>query len=154
MKVSELMEFDASKYLQDESDCRLYLAQAFEGGDPVEIQAALGDVAKAQGMTKLARDSGIAREALYRALSNKGNAEFATIMKVIGAMGLHLTLVASEEALKGKVKTKAAAKPAAAKKAAPRQKPNVRTAAKAGTNAAAGKSTKGRTRASGAHAHA
>ncbi|RDU98833.1 putative addiction module antidote protein [Trinickia dinghuensis] len=55
MKVSELMEFDVSKYLKDESDYRLYLAEAFEGGDPVEIQVALGDVAKARGMTVLAR---------------------------------------------------------------------------------------------------
>lgn len=104
MKTSEMMEFDASKYLKDETDYRLYLAQAFEGGDPVEIQAALGDVAKARGMTALARESGIAREALYRALSDKGNAEFATIMKVIGAMGLYLTLAAAEPAPKAKAK--------------------------------------------------
>ena len=50
MKVSELMEFDASKYLKDEETIRHYLAQAFEAGDPVEIQAALGDVAKARGI--------------------------------------------------------------------------------------------------------
>jgi probable addiction module antidote protein len=119
MKVSELVEFDASKYLKDETDYRLYLAQAFEGGDPVEIQAALGDVAKARGMTALARESGIAREALYRALSNKGNAEFATIMKVIGAMGLHLTLAKPEAAQKPTAKTKTATKSVAAKKARP-----------------------------------
>ena len=119
MKVSELMEFDASKYLKDESDYRLYLAQAFEGGDPVEIQAALGDVAKARGMTALARESGIAREALYRALSNKGNAEFATIMKVIGAMGLHLTLAKPEAAPKAAAKAKTANKAMVAKKAPP-----------------------------------
>ena len=83
MKVSELIEFDASKYLNNERDYRLYLAQAFERGDPVETHAALGDVAKARGMTELARESGIAREALYRALSNKGHAEFPTIKKVI-----------------------------------------------------------------------
>jgi len=71
------MEFDASKYLKDESDYPLYLAQAFEGGDPVEILAALGDVAKSRGTTALVRESGIAREASYRALSNKENAEFA-----------------------------------------------------------------------------
>lgn len=81
MKVSELTEFDASKYLNDENDYRLYLAQAFESGDPVEIQAALGDVAKAHGMTALARESGIAREALYRALSKKGNAELSVAVR-------------------------------------------------------------------------
>jgi len=154
MKVSELMEFDASKYLKDETDYRLYLAQAFEGGDPVEIQAALGDVAKARGMTTLARESGIAREALYRALSNKGNAEFATIMKVIGAMGLHLTLTKPEEDLKAKPKAKAAAKPVAAKKAATVAKRGVSTATKARANATARKTVKGRAKASSAHAHA
>jgi probable addiction module antidote protein len=110
-----MMEFDASKYLKDETDYRLYLAQAFECGDPVEIQAALGDVAKAQGMTALARESGIAREALYRALSDKGNAEFATIMKVIGAMGLHLTLAAAGPAPKAKAKATPKATTAAKK---------------------------------------
>ncbi|MGF6813046.1 putative addiction module antidote protein [Paraburkholderia sp. Clong3] len=154
MKVSELMEFDASKYLKDETDYRLYLAQAFEGGDPVEIQAALGDVAKARGMTALARESGIAREALYRALSNKGNAEFATIMKVIAAMGLHLTLTKPDEGVKAMVKTKTTAKPVTAKKTAPVAKHGVRPATKGRANAATGKATKGRARASGAHAHA
>lgn len=122
MKVSELMEFDASKYLKDETDYSLYLAQAFEGGDPVEIQAALGDVAKARGMTALARETGITREALYRALSNKGNAEFATIMKVIAAMGLRLSVGAGNAAPPAKTapKVKAAAK-------VPAKKPRVAT---------------------------
>ncbi|MGA9668100.1 MAG: addiction module antidote protein, partial [Terracidiphilus sp.] len=75
MNGSELVEFAASKYLKDEAGYCLYLAQAFESGDPVEIHAAVGDIAKARCMTTLAR------EALYRALSNKGNAESATIMK-------------------------------------------------------------------------
>lgn len=61
MKVTELAEFDASKYLKDENDYRLYLAHAFEGEDPVEIQAARGDVAKARGMTALARADRISR---------------------------------------------------------------------------------------------
>jgi probable addiction module antidote protein len=116
MKVSELMEFDASKYLKDEETIRGYLAQAFEAGDPVEIQAALGDVAKARGMSALARDSGIKREALYRALSDRGNAEFATIMKVVAAMGLHLTLAAPEPVPKGKAKAVLKATTAAKKK--------------------------------------
>jgi probable addiction module antidote protein len=119
MKASDLTEFDASKYLKDENDYELYLAQAFEGGDPVEIQAALGDVAKARGMTALARESGIAREALYRALSNKGNAEFATIMKVIGAMGLHLTLAKSDASQRAVAKPKAAKKAEEPKKTRP-----------------------------------
>ena len=135
MKVSELLEFDASKYLKDETDYRLYLAQAFEGGDPVEIQAALGDVAKARGMTALARESGIAREALYRALSNKGNAEFATIMKVIGAMGLHLTLAKPEAARKTTAKAKSATKAVVAKKTPPAAKRAGNTTSKVRTRA-------------------
>jgi probable addiction module antidote protein len=134
MKVSKLMEFDASKYLKDENDYRLYLAPSFEGGDPVEIQAALGDVAKARGMTVLARESGIAREALYRARSNKGNAEFATIMKVIVAMGLHLTLAKPEAVPKAAAKARTATKAVVAKKARP-------VAKRAG-----GATSKGRTR--------
>ena len=96
MKLSELKEFDGSKYLKDEETIRHYLAQAFEDGDPRLIQAALGNVAKARGMSALARDSGVKREALYRALSDSGNAEFATIMKVVRALGLHLTIAPSE----------------------------------------------------------
>jgi probable addiction module antidote protein len=95
MKISELTEFDGSKYLKDEETVRHYLAQAFEEGDPRLIQAALGNVAKARGMTALARESGVKREALYRALSEGGNAEFATVMKVVRALGLHLTITTS-----------------------------------------------------------
>ncbi|NIE65933.1 addiction module antidote protein [Burkholderia sp. Ax-1719] len=92
MKLSELKEFDGADYLKDEETIRHYLAAAFEDGDPRLIQAALGNVAKARGMTALARDSGVKREALYRALSESGNAEFATIMKVVRALGLQLTI--------------------------------------------------------------
>lgn len=99
MKVSELKEFDASEYLKDEETIRAYLAEAFKDNDPRMIQAALGDVAKARGMTALSRDSGVRREALYRALSETGNAEFATILKVVGALGLHLTIAPAETEL-------------------------------------------------------
>ena len=135
MKGSELMEFDASKYLKDENDYRLYLAQAFESGDPVEIQSALGDVAKARGMTALARESGIAREALYRALSRKGNAEFATIMKVIAAMGLHLTLATPEAMPETAGKTKSTTKTVASKKTRPVAKRGSGTTSKSRTRA-------------------
>ncbi|WP_153075795.1 addiction module antidote protein [Paraburkholderia bonniea] len=106
MKLSELKEYDGSKYLKDEETIRCYLAGAFEDGDPRLIQAALGTVAKARGMSALARDSGVKREALYRALSDGGNAEFATIMKVMLALGLHLTIAEPKPA------AKAASKPA------------------------------------------
>ncbi|TKC83474.1 putative addiction module antidote protein [Trinickia terrae] len=112
MKLSELKEYDGSKYLKDEETIRHYLAEAFEDGDPRLIQAALGTVAKARGMSALARDSGVKREALYRALSDGGNAEFATIMKVMRALGLHLTIAEPEPAPKDKAARKAAPKSA------------------------------------------
>ena len=92
MKISELKEFDAAEVLTDEETIRHYLALAFEEGDPHAIQVALGTVARARGMSALARDAGVKREALYRALSGTGNPEFSTIMKVLSALGLHLTI--------------------------------------------------------------
>jgi probable addiction module antidote protein len=68
-----------------------YLEAAFEDGDPALIAAAIGDAARAHGMSELARETGLAREALYRALSETGNPEFATVLKVLRALGLRLT---------------------------------------------------------------
>ncbi|VVD86198.1 DNA-binding protein [Pandoraea horticolens] len=98
MKLSELKLFDAAEAFKDDEAIRHYLSLAFEGGDPREIQRALGAVARARGMSALARASGIAREALYRALSDTGNPEFATILKVVSALGLHLTLTTHPDA--------------------------------------------------------
>ena len=64
-------------------------------GDGVLIRAALNDIARAQGMTQVARDAGLGRESLYKALSSTGNPEFATIMKVMKALGMRLHAVAS-----------------------------------------------------------
>jgi len=72
----------------------LYLEACLEEGDPALITAALGDIARAKGMAQIARDTGLARESLYKSLSAEGNPEFATVMKVIRALGiqLHATL--------------------------------------------------------------
>ena len=67
------------------------LEAAFEEDDPALIAAALGDVARARGMTQMAKDTGISREALYRALSKDGRPEFNTILKVMKAFGLRLS---------------------------------------------------------------
>lgn len=67
-----------------------YLEAAFEEGDPALVTAALGDIARAKGMTEVARDSGLGRESLYKALSPEGHPEFATVLKVIHALGLKL----------------------------------------------------------------
>ena len=65
-----------------------YLEAALEEGEPTLVAAALGDIARAKGMTQVARDAGLGRESLYKALSPSGNPEFSTILKVIAALGL------------------------------------------------------------------
>ncbi|KAA1178617.1 putative addiction module antidote protein [Rhizobium tropici] len=70
-----------------------YIAAAFATDDPSSIARALGEVARTRNMSKLAKDVGMNRSALYRALSGEGNPEFATILKVVKALGLKLTPV-------------------------------------------------------------
>ena len=81
---------DPAEHLESEEDIAAYLGAAFEEGDPSLIAAALGDIARAKGMAQIARDTGLGRESLYKALSSEGNPEFATIMKVVSALGLKL----------------------------------------------------------------
>jgi probable addiction module antidote protein len=70
----------------------LFLEAVFEEGDPATIAAAIGEVARARGMSQIAKDAGLSRENLYRALSGDGNPEFGTVMKVIKAMGFDLKI--------------------------------------------------------------
>ena len=87
--------WDAADYLESEEDIVLYLEAAFEDGDPGLIAAALGDIARAKGMTTVAAEAGLGRESLYKALSPDGNPEFATVLKVMRALGLRLHASAS-----------------------------------------------------------
>jgi len=84
--------YDTAEYLKTDEDMAQYLEACFEeaGDDAAFIAKALGNIARARGMTQLARDTGLAREGLYKALSENGNPEFATVMKVIKALGLKL----------------------------------------------------------------
>ncbi len=82
--------WDPAEHLETEADRAAYLEAALEEGDPALIAAALGDIARAKGMTQVAREAGLGRESLYKALSPDGNPEFATIMKVVAALGLQL----------------------------------------------------------------
>ena len=84
--------FDASEYLRDEEDIAAYLKAAAAEDDPRILAAALGDVARARGMSELARKTGITREALYRSLSADGNPELSTLTKVLRALGMRLTI--------------------------------------------------------------
>jgi probable addiction module antidote protein len=82
--------WDAAQHLQHDDDMAAYLEAALSEGDASLIAAALGDIARAKGMSKVASDAGLGRESLYKALSAQGNPEFATIMKVVTALGLRL----------------------------------------------------------------
>ena len=82
--------WDSADHLKTQEDMVAYLEAALEEADPALIAAALGDIARAKGMTQVARDAGLGRESLYKALSPAGNPEFATILKVVAALGLQL----------------------------------------------------------------
>lgn len=82
------MPWDASEHLKSEEDMAAYLEAAIEDGDPAVISAAIGDIARAKGMSQIASETGLGRESLYKALSPGGNPEFATILKVVRALGL------------------------------------------------------------------
>jgi len=82
--------WDPAEHLQSDEDMAAYLEAALEEGDASLIAASLGDIARAKGMTQLAKETGLGRESLYKALSPAGNPEFATILRVVSALGLRL----------------------------------------------------------------
>ena len=82
--------WDPADHLRTDEDMAAYLEAALEEGDPILVAAALGDIARAKGMTQVAREAGLGRESLYKALSPSGNPEFATILKVVAVLGLQL----------------------------------------------------------------
>ncbi|MEP3246706.1 MAG: addiction module antidote protein [Sneathiella sp.] len=88
----ELTDFDIADYLDDEEAIALYLSDVLETGDVAYLSAALGKIAKSKGMTEIAKKTGVKREALYRALSEKGNPQFKTVSEVIKAMGFQLSV--------------------------------------------------------------
>jgi len=90
--AEKFSRWDSADYLKSEEDIDLYFEAclAEDPGDGSLIRSALGAIARARGMSQLARDTGLAREGLYKALSPEGNPEFATVMKVIKALGLKL----------------------------------------------------------------
>lgn len=90
MAKTKTRRWDAADYLKSDEDMAAYLEAALEAGDPSLFTAALGDIARAKGMSDLARETGLGRESLYKALSPDGNPEFATILKVVHSLGLKL----------------------------------------------------------------
>jgi probable addiction module antidote protein len=88
--------FDPTRYLGSDEAIAGFLEDAFETGDAAHITHAFGIVARARGMTQIAKDAGLSRESLYRALGENGNPEFSTVLKVAKALGLRLAVVAAE----------------------------------------------------------
>ena len=90
--AEKFSRWDAADDLKTDEDMSLYFEACLDEdpGDGSLIRAALGDIARARGMTQLAQDTGLTREGLYKALSADGNPEFTTVMKVIKALGLRL----------------------------------------------------------------
>jgi probable addiction module antidote protein len=87
---TKTIAWDSAAYLKTDTDIAHYLEAVFEDGDPTLVAAALGDVARAKGMSEIAQAAGLGRESLYKALSREGNPEFATVLKVMRALGLKL----------------------------------------------------------------
>lgn len=90
MTRTNIRPWDPAEHLETQEDMVAYLEAAFEDGDPALIAAALGDIARAKGMTEVARKAGLGRESLYKALSPHGNPELGTVIKVMEALGLKL----------------------------------------------------------------
>ena len=94
--------FDAAEYINDDEDVLGYLEEAMkiaqEDGDPAFLAVALGTVARARGMSQIAKDAGLSRESLYKALGAEGNPEFGTVLKVLQALGLKLSIKSKDAA--------------------------------------------------------
>jgi probable addiction module antidote protein len=92
-KKTRTRPYDVAEHLRTPEEMALYLDACIEEseGDPAFVAKALGDVARAKGMAQLARETGLGRESLYKALSGNGNPEFGTVLKVARALGIRLT---------------------------------------------------------------
>jgi probable addiction module antidote protein len=88
--------YDSAEYLEDDQAVAEYLEEAMniamEDSDPSFLAQALGTVARARGMSQIAKDAGLSRESLYKALGADGNPEFGTILRVLQALGLKLSI--------------------------------------------------------------
>lgn len=92
MSAAKTKPFDPAEYLDTSEGIAAYMTDALESGDPAFVSDALGVVARARGMTEVAREAGVSRESLYRALSAGGNPEFGTVLRVLRALGLQLSV--------------------------------------------------------------
>ena len=94
MRQTKTGPWDPAEHLETEEDMAAYLNVALEEGDLSLILATLGDIARARRMAVVAQETGLGRESLYKSLSTDGNPEFATVLKVVRALGLRLQAAA------------------------------------------------------------
>jgi probable addiction module antidote protein len=95
MTKAKTKPFDPAEYLDDSESIAAYMNEALESEDPAFVADALGVVARARGMSEVARRAGVSRESLYRSLSTDGNPELATVLRVLRALGLRLSASAA-----------------------------------------------------------
>ena len=93
IKIADLPEFDAAPYLDSEASIAAYLTDVLEVGDGALLASALGEIARARGMTEIAKSAGITREALYKALRSGSAPRFDTVSRVCAALGVKLAVV-------------------------------------------------------------
>lgn len=86
----KLKEYDIAEHLNSDEEIQMYLNEILEDGDPALVLAALGDIARARNISQLAKEVGMSREGLYKALSGQGNPAFTTIIKIVNSLGLKL----------------------------------------------------------------
>jgi probable addiction module antidote protein len=100
--MAKTTRFDAADYLDTEKRQVAYIAVALESGDADFVRDALGIVARARGMGEVAKNAGLNRESLYKALGESGNPEFGTVMRIVRALGLTLSARPAEKTRVGK----------------------------------------------------
>jgi probable addiction module antidote protein len=94
-KKSKTSPYDSADYLDTSAAVNAYMEEALETDDPAFIAKALGTIARARGMSRIAKKAGLSRESLYKALSAEGNPEFGTIIRVMQALGLKFSITAT-----------------------------------------------------------
>jgi probable addiction module antidote protein len=92
MRKTKTIPWDTTAHLETADDIASYLEAVFEDGEPALISHALGVVARAKGMTEIAQRTGVGRQSLYKPLSADGHPEFSTVLNVVRALGLKLTV--------------------------------------------------------------
>jgi probable addiction module antidote protein len=102
--MTKIAPFDAADYLDDEETIAEYLTAALEDPDPDMFLVAVRTVARARGMTQLAKDAGLGRESLYKALSPGAKPRYDTVLKLVHALGVKLAAVPAHEPVHGVVK--------------------------------------------------